>query len=305
MNAISPPTTTTTGNFIASPNNINNEYSFIPTQKKVLPSTSTNIPDLNSIAKQYFHEKAFSHLQNTITNSCTSTLPYNLHQLLAGTGQQYCILPADLIPTNIISVTSTTPPVLIPSDIKNDEINKKSIQTSKDKQSVSFKSSKTAVSIIKKMDGKNQKQKKPSKKDIRTKKQLQRLARRNQLAIMKFMMRKRKQQRQERKSVAKVPEVTKDQVVSKLADRPLENMNKVEPNLPDIITPSLKISFDATQNIESISLYYHRRRKPEISNRSPSSSLTNSDNKLSLLIEAVELIETLRGNSKSATSSDT
>ncbi|CAF3339215.1 unnamed protein product [Rotaria socialis] len=305
------------------PTNVNNEYCFIPIQKRLLPPAANNITDSNLISQQYYHDQGFSHLQNTTTNESINRLPYNFHRLLADANQKYCMVSSDLKPTNILPIAcSTTPRILIPSDLQKERKKReKSIHKSKilefpivpmvtEKQALISKtltttksttiSSTTATSS----NGKERNLKLTSKADIRTKKQLRRISRQNRLAILKFMMRKRKQQKQERISISKAPEQKTEQVVPKLVSPSITNADIVEPHLPDIIASSLKISFDAAQNIESISLYYHQRRKPDNVHKNSSSSLTNNDNKLSLLIEAVELIETLHGNSKYILPSD-
>ncbi|CAF2065883.1 unnamed protein product [Rotaria magnacalcarata] len=306
---------------IKSPStNVNNEYCFIPIQKCLLSPVMNNITDANSISQQYYHDQGFSHLQNTTTKESINRLPYNFHRLLADANQKYCMVSSDLKPTNILPIAcSATPPILIPSDIqKKRKKREKSIQKSKilefpivpmvtEKQALISKTLTTTKSTTidsttaTSSNDKERNLKLTSKKDIRTKKQLRRISRQNRLAILKFMMRKRKQQKQERISISKAPEQKTEQVVPKLVSPSITNADIVEPHLPDIIAPSLKISFDSAQNIESISLYYHRRRKPDNVHKN---SLTNNDNKLSLLLEAVELIETLHGNSKYILPSD-
>lgn len=95
------------------------------------------------------------------------------------------------------------------------------------------------------------------------------------MAVLKYLMRKRKQQ-SEAKSVPMVAV-------------PVEEQKPATPI--DLIAPSLKVSFDANEQIDSISLYYHRKC-PSVS-RPP---LKTSENKLDLLLEAVEYIETRKEN---------
>ncbi|CAF3800054.1 unnamed protein product, partial [Rotaria sp. Silwood1] len=233
------------------PTNINNEYSLIPVQKNLLSQTTNNIADVNSIPKQYFHDQGFSHMQNTINNSYTNSLPYNLRRLLAANNQQYCMVPSDLIPTNILPMTctsilpgtiTTTPSIFIPSEIKKEKkkcvrktkvMQNPLVEISTHEKSVTSKSLTTAIS----MTTKERKHKYSSQKDIRTKKQLRRFARRHRLAVLKFMMRKRKQQKQERISIQKLPDVKTEQVVPKLVSTHMVNSDNAEPHLPDIIAP--------------------------------------------------------------------
>ncbi|CAF3020251.1 unnamed protein product, partial [Rotaria sp. Silwood2] len=214
------------------PTNINNEYSLVSIQKNLLPQIKNNTPGVNSIAKHYIHDQGFSRMQNTNNNSYTSSLPYNLHHLLAAANQQYCMVPSDLIPTNILPIACTsiipgtitpTPSVLIPSDIKKERkkyvrklkvVQNPIVEIPTHKQSLTSKSLTTAISTTN--TTRERKHKYSSKKDIRTKNQLRRFARRHRLAVLKFMMRKRKQQKQEQTSIQKLPDVKTEQVVPKL-----------------------------------------------------------------------------------------
>ncbi|CAF3961658.1 unnamed protein product [Rotaria sordida] len=238
------------------PTNIKNEYSLIPIQKNLLSQTTNNTTDVNSISRQYFHDQRYSQMQNTINNSNTNNLPYNLQRLLVAANQQYCMVHSDLIPTNILPLTcasilpgtiATTPSILMASDIKKKRkrcVRKPKVmqspigEISTHEQSLTSKSLTAAVSTTK-----ERKHKKSSKKDIRPKKQLQRLTRRNRLAVLKFMMQKRKQQKQERISIQKLPDIKTQQVVPKLISTQTVNSDKIEPHLPDIIAPNL-IYFD-------------------------------------------------------------
>jgi hypothetical protein len=139
---------------------------------------------------------------------------------------------------------------------------------------------------------------KSNPEDFRAKKELRRITHRNRLAVLKFMMRKRKQQKKERISIPKLPDTKPEPVAPNLVSTPIAKPDKMEEDLPDIIASSLRIFLDATQKVESIYLYYHRRRKSDINNESP--PISSTDNKLGLLIEAVEFIETLHGSSKLA-----
>jgi hypothetical protein len=230
------------------------------------------------------------------------------------------MVPSNLMSTNILPATcssiipgtgTSNSSVPIPAGIKKERkkrekgarkskfIQKSTVERLRDEQSLTSKSQTTDISTTKKRKHKNS-----NMKDIRTKKQLRRITRRNRLAILKFMIRKRKQQKQQPISIPQLSEVKVEQLVPNLVSSRIPTPTEMERNLPDIIAPSLKISFDATQKIESISLYYHRRHKPDITNENSPKSSTIADNRLGLLIEAVEFIETLHGSSKLAPPSD-
>ena len=130
-------------------------------------------------------------------------------------------------------------------------------------------------------------------KDTQTKKQLRRMIRRNRLAVLKFMIQKRKQRKQH---IVSSPTLLNTNAEQATTDSQLvEETHK--PTLPDILASNLKITFDATQQIQSISLSYDRRRKPECKNERTLSISSISNNRLGLLIEAMELVETFRNHS--------
>jgi hypothetical protein len=294
----------------------------VPVQQHFLPYTNSrnNIAEISSISKQYFPDQGFSHAQKTINDLSTSNLSYNLHRLLLNAHRQYCMVPSNLMSTNILPITcSSIVPGTIPStssvpiaagmekERKNRQkgarkskiIQKSTVGRLRDEQSLTSKSQTTYISTTKKRKHKNL-----NMKDIRTKKQLRRITRRNRLAVLKFMMRKRKQQKQQPISIPQLSEVKVEQLVPELVSTHIATSDKMETNLPDIIAPSLKISFDATQKIESISLYYYRRQKPDITNENSPKSSTIADNRLGLLIEAVDFIETLQSSLKLASPSN-
>lgn len=295
------------------------DSSSIPAQQ-LLPYTTANIAEVNSIPKQYFRDQALSHMQRPNQELSTNHFSYNLHRFLPIGHSQYCIVPPNLGSTNILPMTcsstlpetiSNIPSVAMATDIKKGRkprekdsrkskvIQKPTVEKLADEQSSIFKSSTTNTSIIKKKN-----HKKSNIKDIRTKKQLRRVTRRNRLAVLKFMMRKRKQEKQQLIPTSQLCEPKVEQVVSKLESTPIARPVKMEQNLPDIIAPSLKITLDANQKIESISLHYHRRRKPDITNENSPKSLTIAGNKLGLLLEALEFMETFNGSLKSAPTSN-
>jgi hypothetical protein len=119
------------------------------------------------------------------------------------------------------------------------------------------------------------------------------MARLNRLAILKYMMRKRKQQKQQSISTPPPP---LQQIKPESVPIPIIKPEEIKTNLPDIIAPSLKISFDPTQKIESIVLYYHRRRKSDLTSENPSKLSNTTDNRLDLLVEAVDYLETQQGH---------
>jgi hypothetical protein len=288
----------------------------IPVQQHLAPHTTTNSADINLISKQYFPDEGFSHIQKSVNDSFKNNLSYNLHRFLAAVYAQYGMLPANLMPTNILPMTcssslpgtvANTPSVAIPAGVKKERkrrekgvrkskvIQKLTVERLRDEPSLTSKSSSKDISAVKK-----RKHKKLNMKDIRTKKQLRRVTRQTRLAVLKFMMRKRKQQKQQQISTPQLSEVKAEQVMPKLVSTHKAKPDKMETNLPDIIASSLKISFDATQTVESISLYYHRRCKSDVTNENSPKSSATADNRLGLLIEAVEFIETLNGSLKLA-----
>jgi hypothetical protein len=292
----------------------------MPIQQHLLPYTATNSAEVNSISKQYLPDQGFHSTQKRVNDSSTSNFSYNLHQLLTNAQAQYCMIPSNLIPTNILSMTcSSILPGTVnnaallskPADLKKEKkkrekyvrkskvMQKPTLEILRDERCSTAKSLATNVSTLKKRKHKNS-----DTKDVRTKKQLQRILRRNRLAVLKFMMRKRKQQKQQPISIPKVSAAKVEEVVAPLIDTDGAKPEKMETTLPDIIAPSMKISFDANQKIESISLYYHRRRKPNLYNENYPKSATIADNKLGLLIEAVDFIETFHGNLKLASPSN-
>jgi hypothetical protein len=307
------------GSIKSPPTTVNNESSLIPIQQHLLQQTTTNIAEINPISKQYFHDPGFSQPHKTINNLSTNHWPYNLPRLLAAARSQYYMVPSNLITTNIPPTTcssllpgasATNIPESVPVEMKKAR-KKREKATRKPKvvQGPIVHKEANALSVTSKTLTKDisatrkRKRKNSNTKDIRTKRQLRRITRRNQLAVLKFMIRKQRLQKQERVLVPKIPEVKAEQVVPKLISTHMAKPDNMETNLPDIIAPSLKISFDVTQKIESITLYYHRRHKPDSINENSSKSSTNADNRLGLLIEAVDFIETLHGSSKLASPS--
>jgi len=283
----------------------------VPIQQHLPSQTTTNVTEVNLITKQYFHDQGFSHFQKTSNDLSTSNLPYSFHRFLSASyPSQYCTVSSNMIPTNILPMTCssmlpdtipTNHPRPAPADIKKARKKREKVAQSPvvkkltDEPSSIFKSLKADRSATKK-----QRHMKSNPEDFRAKRQLRRITNRNRLAVLKFMMRKQKQQKQERMSIPKLPDTKSEPVAPNLVSTPIAKPDKMEADLPNIIASSLRIFLDASQKVESISLYYHRRRKSDITSESPPISSANADNKLGLLIEAVEFIETLHGSSKLA-----
>lgn len=305
---LTPPTSISS--LKSSPTSTVNESSSIPVQH-LLPYITPTIADINPMSKQYFLDQRFSHTQKTIPDSSLNNLPYNLHQFSPAVYAPYCMVPSNSKSNNILPITyspissettvNNISSMTIPTDIereksdrKSENIQKPGVKRLSGQQSSTSKPSITCISTIKK-----EKNKKSSTKDIRTKKQLRRITRKNRLAVLKFMMRKRKHEKQQHLLSPSFSEPTIEQIVPKLIEsETTEKPVKIEQNLPDIIAPNLKITLDASQKIESITLYYHRRRKPIIDNQNSPKTWSIADNKLDLLIEALEYMETSRGNLK-------
>lgn len=316
MNSL-PPTPTASISSMKSPStNINREYSLIPMQKNLLQQNTDHSVDINLLSKPYFHDQRFSHVQNnTVHNSNMGGLPYNIQRLLSANNQQYYRGPSDFMATNILplpynpilpGINTDTSSLSNSTDVTNARKSRekfvgKSIPEQMQTEEGSLPS-KPLTAVI--SAGKERRQKNSTKKDILTRKQLRRLTRRSRLAVLKFMMRKRKQKEQERISTHVIPALASEQPAPEMASISMVNSVKMDPCLPDVIASSLKISFDSTQKIESIYLYYHRRRQPDIIPEQSAITATKSENKLSLLLEAVELLETLNSNATHTQHSD-
>ena len=115
------------------------------------------------------------------------------------------------------------------------------------------------------------------------------MKRRQKLAILKFMIYKRKRQQLSQKK--KVDQVNIEKDIPKTVDN---NVSKTT----NIIASSLKITFNSAQKIGSISLYYHQQHKPAINTKHSLVTSHHTDNKLNLLIEAVNFIEMYKDNGK-------
>ena len=302
----------------SSSSNIQNESLFMPNQK-LLSLITNNTAETNLISKQNYHEQGLSHTQHTTEDSFANSLPHNLPRLLTVANRHYCIFPAGLTPTDILPTTcsslsegiTTAPPVLTNTSMKEQQKREKSVRKSKAVQSSPLQTPKngryrtvrsltTATCTINESKHKNAR-----RNDIRIRRQWRRLKLQRQLVFMKFMKQKQKQRKKQRISWSKLPDSKTEQLVPKLINSQITGSERtLERRLSDIIATNLKISFDATQNIASICLYYHRRHKPDVTNERSSNSMPSSDNKLDLLIEAVEFIETMHGSSEQVLSSN-
>jgi hypothetical protein len=120
-------------------------------------------------------------------------------------------------------------------------------------------------------------QKKSNIEDHRTRTLIKRMKQKSKLAILKFMIHKRKKQISKKKFLE-------------------EDVSKSN----DLIASSLKITFNATQKIECISLYYHHRPKPQIKTDDSLIASNTIENRLDLLIEAANFVEMNKDSSKLA-----
>ncbi|CAF4221526.1 unnamed protein product [Adineta steineri] len=308
-NAVSLTPPSSSSSTKSSPVYVNNESSSIPMQQPLLTQASTEITEVNLNYRKLLQDQKPPYIQNT-----NSTI-YN---------SSYRTIIPNVIPTSVplvasspmlsVATNATPPPPSQPTMTnvkekrkKREKVTLKSevtqspiVQKLNDEKMLTTKPMTTNVPVIKK-----RKHKKSQKKDIRTKKELRRFKDRNRLAVMKFMMEKRKQKQKQQKQVEistpNLVEVKNELVAPKLEPTHTSKLDEIEMNLPEIITPCLKISIGANEKIESISLSYHRRLKSNTSNRNSPTPSTIADNKLGLLIEAVEFIETLHGSSKFTT----
>ncbi|CAF4459672.1 unnamed protein product [Rotaria socialis] len=110
---------------------------------------------------------------------------------------------------------------------------------------------------------------------------IRRIKQRNKLAILKFMI--QKQQRSKKK-------ITEGKTVTEKLDVNITKASQ-EIKLPDNIALNLKINFNVAQEIDTISLHYYQRHRPEITKETTFITSNSTVNKLGLLIEAVNFIE--------------
>ncbi|CAF0845897.1 unnamed protein product [Adineta ricciae] len=262
----------------SSPTIGNSDFSLLSIRQ---PSSSAqmDITESNLRLQQYF-----------ASQRCPSTPSPNINSF---TGQKTSLVHE--LPSGIHTEHAKSQSTVLGSSNMFDPIS--SISTSVISKKGRKKRVKVAHTLNKQRENEKRKHRKSSMKEIRAKRELRRITNRNRLAILKFMMRKRKQGKQGRKPI---PECL-DTNMQSISTESSPVFTEKQSNLPEIIAPCLKISIDSSQNIESISLFYHRRRRPEIVKENTPTASTSIDNRLGLLLEAVEFIETLQENSKSAT----
>lgn len=241
------------------------------------PPSSIQSSPTNIISDSSIQPRHFLSTQKMITKPDSRYF----QQLLAAPHPQYGLIPIDFLSKGILPIgcSSMTPTDsrLIEMERENQERQSKNISKPFAECMNNGEPLHSRLSTGNKSSVKKSKTKGSSAKDIQTKKQLRRMARRNRLAVLKFMIQKRKQQKQKLVSSSTSVSTNDEQLVTKT----------IKPTLPDIIASNLKITFDATKQIESISLSYNRQCKPECMHENTSIS----NNSLGLLIEAMELVE--------------
>lgn len=303
------------------PINMMHEFPLAPFRQHLLPFTTNTVANMNLMPKQYFAAHRFPYLRRTIDDTSVSSLPFQYSTIIADGYGQYCMVPSSLIPATILPVTcsSTLPETVAdqPSIPNTNAAKKEKRQSENNSQS----SKRGQKSIVKMLNGQRcfnakaraidfsalqkQKHKSSNMREVRARKQLRQFTEQNRLAVLKFMMRKQKQQKQQSSFISRPSETRVEEKKLESTSTPQIQQQDTESSLPDIIAPSLKISFGATQKIESIALYYHRRRHTNGDNANLPKPSIGDDNRLSLLLEAVELLETLQGNSKIIPSANT
>lgn len=261
-------------------------------QQRSLPYSMTNTLERHQTFGQYLSDQKCNHMQK-INNRCsTNNLAYNLPYFLTAPYEHYYLFPSHPMPINMPSgrcstllpeLNTTLSPLSFENNMKKVREKQDDSQKSKVVQNhpVEEQMDEKKIPILRR-----RLQKKSKIKDRRIKALIKRIEQRNKSAILKFMIRKRK--KQQPTSKRKLPELKIEKV-----DSNVSKPTKMETKLPDIIASSLKITFNTAQNIESISLYYHQRHKHEIKTNS-----NTTNNKLGLLIEAVNFIEMYNDTSK-------
>ena len=303
------------------PTNMMHELPLAPVRQHLLPFTTRTVANMNLMPKQYFAAHRFPYLRRNIDDTSVSSLPFQYSTIIADGYGQYCMVPSSLIPATILPVacSSTLPETVTDQPlIPNTNAAKKEKRQSENNSQKSKVGQKAMVKMLRGQrcfntktraidfsDPQKRKHKSSNTREVRARKQLRHFTEQNRLAVLKFMMRKQKQQKQQSSLISRFPETKVEEKKPESASTPQIQQQDTESSLPDIIAPSLKISFGATQKIESIALYYHRRRQTNVDNANRSKPSIGDDNRLSLLLEAVELLETLQGNSKIIPSSNT
>jgi hypothetical protein len=250
-------------------------------------------------------------MQKPINNCSSSNLSYNLPYFLTSPQEPYYMLSSNPMSINLPTVPCSTllpelnttfSPVSFSSNMKkvrkkragprkSEVVQNPTAEVSMDQKNM------VPTSLISKIPVLRRRLQKKSKlKDNRIKALTSRMKQKNKLAVLKFMIGKRKRQQQQQQiSKKKISEIKIETAVPEMVDSNVSKIVEMEKKLPDIIASNLKITFNAAQKIEAISLYYHQRHKPEIET---ANSLIPSNNKLDLLIEAVNFIEMYNGSPK-------
>jgi hypothetical protein len=268
----------------------------IPIQQHFAPDSITNT--LEQHIEQYLSHQELSHMQKPTNNCSASNLSYNMPYLLTAPHEQYYMVPSNLMSINVPPATcssllpelnTTFPSVLFSNNMKKarkkqaNPRKSKTVQTTTEEVSMAEKLVAATSLTMGTPVVKRQVQKK-------SKTLIQRMKQKNKLTVLKYMIRKRKQQ--EQVSNKKLPEVKIEKVVPQTVE--------TETKLTDIIASNLKITFNAAQKVDSISLHYHQRHKPEMKTEHTLGTPNSTENNLNLLIEAVKLIEMYNGSSKLA-----
>lgn len=286
-------------------------------RQHLLPFTTSTVSNINLMPKQYLAAHRFPFFRRTIDDTSVSRLPFQYNTFIADSYGSYCMVPSSFIPTTILPVpcSSTLPETVADQpSIPNTNDAKKETTKLENNSRRSRLGRKSIVRMLRNERYFNTKtraldfsasQKRKHKSSKGTRKQLRYFSEQNRLAVLKFMMRKQKQQKQPPSLVSRSSETKIEEEKSELASTSQIQQQDTKRSLPDIIAPNLKISLGATQKIESIALSYHRRRQANVDNANLSKPSIGDDNRLSLLLEAVELLETLEGNSKIMSSSNT
>jgi len=280
---------------------IDSRANSITVQQHSLPHSTTNTLERHQISEQCLSDQRCNHVQKTINNRFKRNLSYNVPYFLAAPHEHCYMFPSNPISINIPSGTYST---RLPgfnttfsplSCSKNMEKERKKqddprqskvvpnppIEVQMDEKSVVPIPLTTKIPVLRR-----RLQKKLKTEDNRAKTLIRCMKQKNKLAILKFMIQKRKQQQILKK---KLSEIKIEKIVPQIVDNNISKTMKIETKLPDIIASNLKITFNASQKLESISLYYHQRHhQSEIKTKH---SLITSNNKLGLLIEAVNFIE--------------
>ncbi|CAF2527747.1 unnamed protein product [Rotaria sp. Silwood2] len=273
--------------------------------------STTNVFERYPTLEQRLPHQKFG-LEKKTTNNCfTSNLVYNLPYDLTVPEQHHCMLTPNPLFINASSrinspllpeSNTSFPSVSFSTNIEKASKKEGDLQTPQVSQNstanrlMEDKNLLPIHSIMETPILKRHLEKQSKIDNHQTKTLIRRIKQRNKLAILKFMIRKRKKQQQVlKKSISAIPiEKLVEQTIDIKAPKPIP----LETMPPDIIALNLKVTFNTAQKLESISLYYQQRHKPEIKREPSFVAANNTVNKLDLLIEAINFIETCNGNLK-------